>query len=534
MGDYAPKYNGWYKGSGEYSGEAILRTPDGRTLTNDATVNWDDLGRLEAKIVLAEIRPATAHSLFQLADFIDLTVNTPLGTLRAPRALITGSNWAIGGTPTDPSLELTAPEAEFDRSGAAPPTFWVAPLINFNSRFVHISDFCDRHPLRLFPTPRVPDNLTGTDLLRAQLEVNSKNKLIPFTFAGNPGFIEPLDAFQKVVADLEGGFLESAVTALMIGSVPSGLDATLQAVQDWFPWDYLLALGVATGIRVEIPFVEFRTPTSDLSKRLHLMPRTRPYRSGTKTIDELFSTVGSRGVVAPSPTGALMEAVLSSVVNKAYLRSVANQLIASGGHSVVIEDVTDSLVRGLEALTTAKGVASQNLLDGVPTATQAKITNILSNAAFEIDREASAARASGDMNAGDRIGRIAGRTRSAAQKEAMFGIAVSALAKQFGLMDEQVLNQFLGLKTPASTWAQMLSRIRGAVIHQGFITLKTRAELLEIYAFIRHLHDLLSRLFLLDVGYSGTYQPAVSEWAGESKELNWVGGSTSPAELRLS
>lgn len=264
------------------------------------------------------------------------------------------------------------------------------------------------------------------------------------------------------------------------------------------------------------------------------MPRTRSYRPGTKAIDELFSSVGSRGAAAQSPTGALMEAALSSFANKPYLRSVANQLIASGGHSVVIEDVTDSLVRGLEALTTAKGVASQNLLDGVPTTTQAKVVNVLSNAASEIDREASAARASGDMNACDRLGRIAGRTRSASQKEAMFGIAVCALANQFGLMDEQVLNQLLGRRTPVSTWAQMLSRIRGAVIHQGFITLHTRAELLEIYAFIRHLHDVLSRLFLLDSGYHGTYQPAVSEWAGESKELNWVDGNTSPAALRLS
>jgi hypothetical protein len=43
------------------------------------------------------------------------------------------------------------------------------------------------------------------------------------------------------------------------------------------------------------------------------------------------------------------------------------------------------------------------------------------------------------------------------------------------------------------------------------------------------------RLFgTLQVGYDGTYQPVVAEYASSTERLDWVQGSTSSAKLRLS
>jgi len=47
----------------------------------------------------------------------------------------------------------------FDVVGAGQPMYWALPLLNFVSRFRQRSPTTDRHPLRMYATPIVPDDL---------------------------------------------------------------------------------------------------------------------------------------------------------------------------------------------------------------------------------------------------------------------------------------------------------------------------------------------------------------------------------------
>jgi len=366
------------------------------------------------------------------------------------------------------------------------------------------------------------------DRIRAQHSATSRNKLIPFTFSGKPGFVEQLPEYSGQVAALESGARRKAATAILVGGIPEGALADIDALKEWFPYSYLHALSVASGTHVGLPFIELRSAEGILVERIHLSSNVREYVKGQSVIHELFCKAGGK-----SPTGTLMEALESSLATKRYLQTVASYAVAASARLGPLEDYADCLVRALETLTTAEDVAKQNLLDGVPDASTQKVKTILGNAAASIRQEAAQLRASLNVDAADRLTRIADRTRSSDQKEAMFGLAVVELLRKYGLEDGVVVNTVLTARTPPSSWAQILSKIRGAAIHTGYFELEDREELFSLYAFIRHLHDVVIRLLLMGSGYTGTYQPLVAQWVGEGKPLDWVKATITPAELRL-
>lgn len=58
--------------------------------------------------------------------------------------------------------------------------YWVIPLTNFLSKFVTCHPSLNRHPLRIYPTPIVPDGLPEEDASIAAHNANLKNRLITF------------------------------------------------------------------------------------------------------------------------------------------------------------------------------------------------------------------------------------------------------------------------------------------------------------------------------------------------------------------
>jgi hypothetical protein len=110
---------------------------------------------------------------------------------------------------------------------------------------------------------------------------------------------------------------------------------------------------------------------------------------------------------------------------------------------------------------------------------------------------------------------------------------VSALLLAKGLQDEAVVNAYLGSKAPATSWADFLSKTRGAVIHEGMINLPTREALFEMHSLLRHLGDVILRLFAIEIGYTGKYLPRVASWARDARPIDWVNTATTPADLRL-
>jgi hypothetical protein len=86
------------------------------------------------------------------------------------------------------------------------------------------------------------------------------------------------------------------------------------------------------------------------------------------------------------------------------------------------------------------------------------------------------------------------------------------LLKQLGLLDAEVLGKHYA--SIGSSYEQLLSAVRGQVIHEGHLGRMNRRELRAWFEFARHLHDLCKRILLKLVGYTGTYQASNVVWQG--------------------
>lgn len=356
----------------------------------------------------------------------------------------------------------------------------------------------------------MPADLPEQTRLRALLIVNSKNDLIPFEYEGTPAFIEFLPDYKEQAGQLESGAKQRVPTSVVVGPLGPHTHSTTAEVKAWFPFDLLYALSLASGAHVSAGFVEIRDSAAQLVKRFHISPVKERYERGSRAIHEIIDSGGSG-----SATARLINAVLVADENKRRLmRVVISHILRAGLLHQGLENSFDHLVRGLEALSEAKGLSSQNLLDGVPSAEQAEVKSHLSAARAAIRKVAQGLRDSGDTSSADRLDRIADRAASADQKDLVFGLAVSLLLRRYGLPDEEVANAHYRShpRADGKSWAQVLSACRGDVIHIGYMELTSSAELRDVYQYERHLHDLLVRIVLVELGYSGTYQPTVSKW----------------------
>ena len=108
------------------------------------------------------------------------------------------------------------------------------------------------------------------------------------------------------------------------------------------------------------------------------------------------------------------------------------------------------------------------------------------------------------------------KVANAATASRDFGIAVKDLLKHLNLRDAEVLdNYYLGSTQQGTSWAGILSAVRGEVIHKGFLEIKDRRTLRSWFEFARHLHDLCKRIVFREVNYNGVYQASTNPWRGE-------------------
>src|SRR5947209_6029531 len=150
--------------------------------------------------------------------YTKLTVTTNQGVFSAPgdRHYSYGVE-LFGGS--SGSATFTPLRSQFDATDKGQPHYWVMPLTNFLSRFTSRHPVLDRHPLRIYPTPVVPDGLEGEDAFIANHNANLKNRLITFEFMGGPGFIEALPDYDQRENNLTEGRERHSVTAVMVGEV---------------------------------------------------------------------------------------------------------------------------------------------------------------------------------------------------------------------------------------------------------------------------------------------------------------------------
>lgn len=453
-----------------------------------------------------------------------LTVTTPQGEFSATEALHYSYSVDIFDGNSG-SVTFTTLRSQFDAAGKSQPHYWVMPLSNFLSRFVTRHPLLDRHPLRIYPTPVVPDGLPEEDAFIATHNANLKNRLITFDFMGTPGFIEALPDYDQRVKNLTEGRDRYSVTALMIGEVSS--QSIEQAdLEGWFPDDFLRVLSIVTGTPVGAPWIEFRDARGELVRRVHIKLNLSPYSKGHRPLEE--------GV--HSGTGYLLTKYQSSPDRgESYLNVVLKHLFQAARYGQSLEDKFIYLARAFENLCQNYGFKARDLMKSLDSHYQQVVKAILDTAAEQIRDEARAAARAGRLDQSRTLDSIAERTvRTPGGKENSFGLAVAELLRHFSLPDADIVDAHYTANHRTDgipTWGGVLSKYRGAPVHTGFFNISGKEHDFDDIRMIEtHLHDVLLRIIFKIIGYDGTYQPPVKTMTSATP-TDWVVSGLPAREL---
>jgi hypothetical protein len=184
------------------------------------------------------------------------------------------------------NLEFHILRSVFQLNYSTSPTYWVLPLSNFISSFMSSHRDLNCHVLRLFTIPNIPEELTDEQKLMVSVRIKEKNRLIIFNFLNRLGFIEPLPDYDTRSHKLLEGKAQKLVTSLMVGEIGSN-QIDFDRLKNWFPFQFLNLLGIASGIEVGANWIEFRDDKGRLIRRLHASLNNPRFSRGHKAIDEV-------------------------------------------------------------------------------------------------------------------------------------------------------------------------------------------------------------------------------------------------------
>lgn len=434
-----------------------------------------------------------------------LTVETADGTFDSTQCSLAHVQGRLF-CPSDHPVVLTfhATRAHFDAKEGGQPRYWVLPLQNFLSHFVQHDPKLDQHPLRIFPTPEVPENLPEPLAMRARAIANAKNRMIVFEFGDEPAFIEALHDYDQRRERLLSRQEPTTITAVMVGAVGNN-STDSDSIQEWLPLDLLPILGLVSGSEVSAPWAEIRDAQGTLVRRVHIHLGAPVFSQGKGAIDEALHRA----------TGALLTlAQRSPWYGTSRLQVTLKHIVRGSSYTLTVEDRLSHFFRALDGLSQELVTTKpESLTDRLSAQHKARVRKALRGAGEQIEAFAKEAERSGAVEEARTLRHIAHRVRSAPNVDVGFGTKLEELLQHFGLPDATIMEQHYkqSKRTDGRTWLSALSTHRGMIMHQGFIDFRTsEADPEEVWVIANHLQDILIRIVLKMIGYDGTYQPAVS------------------------
>ena len=402
--------------------------------------------------------------------------------------------------------------------------YWVMPLFNFVTNWpMPEASGLEAHPMRPWLVPGAAERVAASEDERAVRE-----RVIPFSFDGRPAFVGPRPDYEQSARLLRERTEARLVTAVAVGEV-GGHDTN--RLVDWFPLDIHEALGLATGVRIGSPYVEFH----DAEGRFLWRDRIN---FGHPVFKEARATIDGR---LHGGIGELLTCYLAKpVAERTFLKATMHHAVQGGAISMATEDRLASLFRefetvcaGLESVRGVQGLRTQDLASALDAENRNLVDHTLREAADRIRNAARRTRDGGHGEQANALDAIVDKVHNAKNREKKFGLQLSTLLRLLRLHDEGVANGHLlaaGTAGPQQSWAQLVSWCRGAVIHEGFLDVYGAHDEAEIDDLVLHTHDLLLRVVLKLIGYEGTYQPPTS-MSLDSRTLDWVTPDTDPLTL---
>jgi hypothetical protein len=536
-----PKPNNWLQIRLMYEGRgtAELKSPRG-TIAGSFVAQFDEHGSSLVKTTFETLSRHDAYNGPDVAFILFTTEQQPNGETawhigldsENPCESLTFS--AEGGTfvstgkvdwagytlgPETSEFRFSVREGKFETENTNPAKYFAIPLLNC---IVELKDrFCVKHPLRIFPTPSIPDSVPANMYATAELMANQRNSVLAFTVSGMPCFVERMPDYEASVATLKSGAAQHKITAVLVGEVGSNPVDTLADFKAWFPFETLSVLSFASGVEVGLPWIEIRDEQGRLIRRLHGGTLIPSYFEG----DDVFHKQ-----CRPGAGDFLVRFLHLPEEKKVPLRVVMNHArLGSLGTHLHLHDVMDHLVRALECLCREHKLTQQNLMSGLSSDSQNKLTKVVNDVRAKLKRLGDMRKSAGDMNDYRLLTTITSRAASMAQTENKLGLAVVDLLKKFGLTDADVADVFLSARNRPD-WASLISIYRNATIHEGYLDFSKRHDVDEVVQLCLHLKDVLTRLILKECGYDGTYDSVLRRSYGP-QSIDWVVASTNPAEL---
>jgi hypothetical protein len=469
----------------------------------------------------------TLSSLGPLNLCKEFSIESASGSFTASGVRLAGLT--LGGKEAKP-LRFQVREGKFETKNTKPPKYFAMPLFNC---LVELSDrIIGQHPLRIYPTPQIPDGLREKDKPLAAWKANEKNQVAAFLLEGRWCFVERLPDYEQRVASLRTGD-QRRITAVLVGEVAAArATSSLSEFASWFPLELFSALGFASGTEVSLPWVEIRDEEGGLIRTLHGRPILPSFSEGDSLLGE-FTRAAARGGMGQFLTGYLalplsQRSCLEATMNHARLGSV--------GTPSRLYDILDHLIRALECLCREHGFMQQDLSRGLSDQTRQRLVSLISPLASGIRQLQGDALAAGAMEEHRLLSTIQGRAANIATTENKFGLAVVSLLESFGLPDPDILDRFLGSsarKDGLRDWASLLTSYRGATIHEGYMDFEKKHDVQDVARVCTHLKDVIARLVFKECAYDGTYDSPVRSGFG-SQKVEWVQPNTTADELGFS
>ena len=553
-----PEYEGW--GRAEFSsprgilegpaevhfdelGESsVVMRPDLNTLRSERTLRFG----LDEFLSGAEPRRAGEHwilsrNLTSQNPCTKLEVWSKTGTFSTQDISGHGGSFIYGESSDEvENLTFDVFMSQFHAEKCGDPKYWVLPLTNFVVEWRRGRIDLNRHPLRIFPTPEVPEEITyvpfGPDHDRLRNKAflaldaaNSKNKLIAFESNGAVGFIERLPDYEDRKEELLAGKERTQLTAVMVGEVvPDSLGDLGDVAERLLSHDLLLLLTLATGIEIGAPWIELRDDQGRLVQRFHRRLREARFSRGYRLIDELpFKDGEGRG------TGIgyfITRALESKDLGQSALRTAILHLVRSKYRDQSLDESIAHLCRGLDGLCEYYEVAKQNLTESLDANQEKAVKEVLADAFRKIREIKDAATAVGNHGSAAALGTIGGRVANAANTERKFGLALVDLLQRFEMPDANIVDKHYTINSRADGkehWADVVSGYRIDVIHYGYLRLGAGGEgWRDAWAVINHLHDIMARILLQAFEYDGGYQPTPVPGPSVPYPVDWVKPNT--------
>jgi hypothetical protein len=527
--------NRWFQAKVAYRGEGIAEFSNPACSAQGiASATFNEVGRHTASINVNTFDPDNESSIyvpgFQMGvmplegDFnpcTKLTIDTGAGRFVATRKVgISKSEYS----PRPRKLHFHFLRSAFEVKSGSAVRYWVLPLANFVSpAFAPLarpgaSEFA-KHPLRIYPTPDMPSEISPEDEFDVFFEVHRKNRLIGVKLPHGLAFIEALPDYANRVSRLERGTTRSTVTSVMVGDV-GGRNFDADDSETWFPLDILNLLSLATGVRVGAPWLEFRDADGKLVRRDHMSFGQPTFERGHEVMPEY---------IYPNTGYLLSKALASSQISNRYLRVLLTHLTSACRRNRSIEDRFLSVCRGYETLANHYGIFNQNLAEALDHSQQDGIANALDEAAKQIDNLRALET---DRVRKTILNRITDRVRGAASKESLFGLKVAAILQRFALPDSLIMQEhFKKHARNSESWEGLISMYRGAAIHEGAFDIGGgKHDVLDISRVLDHLLDGLLRVFFKEIGYDGQYHSPIVPIFRLS-EVDWVKADSPPSQL---